>query len=215
MTTPVTCERFDEHADDLALGLVDEPERSLLLEHAAHCHRCRSLLDELGTVVDRLVLAAPEHEPPAGFETRVLERLGHHADLRPRAPRRAALALLAVAAALFVVGAVSTVQWAGRGSGTRTADIVAAADSSVIGEARLLATPVPYVLVTVDHPRPGSGLRHCELQLPDGTWVRVGSWEVADLAGGAWAAGIDPALLAASEMRVVTDDGTVLATARF
>jgi hypothetical protein len=45
--------------------------------------------------------------------------------------------------------------------------------------------------------------------------VKVGSWEVADLASGIWAVGIDASMLDATAMRVTSDDGTVLASAEF
>jgi hypothetical protein len=71
------------------------------------------------------------------------------------------------------------------------------------------------VLVTVERPRPGPGTRFCELQLPDGTWVEVGSWELDEIASGVWAAGIDAELLDSGAMRITLDDGTVVATATF
>ena len=98
---PIGCQQFDERADDLALGLVDEPERSQLLAHAAGCTACQALLDGLGTVVDRLLLTAPQVEPPAGFESRALARFA----AVPAARRRVRAPLWAVACIALVVGA--------------------------------------------------------------------------------------------------------------
>jgi len=67
---------------------------------------------------------------------------------------------------------------------------------------------------TVDNPRPGPGVRHCELLAPDGTWDEVGQWDAAGIASGVWAVGVDPTLLDATAMRI-TQDGAVLATATF
>jgi len=75
-TSPtISCDQFDEQAEDLALGHIDEPQRSQLLAHASTCPPCQSLLEGLGTVADRLLLLAPQLEPPAGFESRALARV--------------------------------------------------------------------------------------------------------------------------------------------
>jgi hypothetical protein len=84
-----------------------------------------------------------------------------------------------------------------------------------LGAVQLLADPAPHILVAIRAPRPEPGLRNCELQRPDGTWVHVGSWQVADIASGVWATGIDPALLNATAMRITTQVGTILAAATF
>ncbi|MDH4076537.1 MAG: hypothetical protein OEW29_11425, partial [Acidimicrobiia bacterium] len=192
----VTCQVFDTYADELALGLLDEPLRTALLGHAGRCSACRSLLDELAAVGDSLLLAAPELEPPAGFEGRVLDRLpaaagrdepGGPAELpaqarsrRPVGGRRwlvgAAIVLAAGAAAtgaLLVGNDRNAVQEAGA---------IVTASGQQVGEIRLLTDPVPHLLITVPNPQGAPGVRVCELQRPDGSWVRVGSWEAVDLA---------------------------------
>ncbi len=229
----VTCEVFDSHADELALGLLGEPQRTGLLAHAARCPACRALLDDLAAVGDRLLLAAPELEPPAGFESRVLDRLpaptgagdtgasatsGHRrAPAWARGGRRHRPGWRATAAAgvALVVGAVAaTVIVTGRETGDVDAEgAIVTASGQEVGEIRLLTKPVPHLLITVPNPQGAPGVRFCELQRPDGSWVRVGSWEAVDIASGVWAAGIDPSLLDASAMRVVTDQGVLLATA--
>ncbi len=207
------CQTFDESAEDLALGMVDEPRRSELLDHAATCARCRATLDGLGSVVDRLLLVAPEIEPPAGFESRVLARL----DLADGPTvRRTPWWAVAAAVVLLLAGGFVAARLIGGASdrATDTAQIVSSAGAHV-GDVHLVATPVPHVLVTIDAPRPNPGVRHCELQRADGTWVEVGTWEVSDLTGGVWAVGIDAALLDTPAMRITDDAGTVLATATF
>ncbi len=207
----VGCEQFDVHADELALGQLDEPLRSALLAHAADCPHCRSLLDSLGTVADRLLLAAPRVEPPAGFETRALSRL----DMGAARPPRRSISLwwvAAVAGGMVLAGAFVAARLDGEPKAA-TATIVAAAGGEV-GSVQLIAEPTPHVLVTITAPRPGPATRNCELQRPDGTWVQVGWWDAADVASGVWAVGIDPTLLDATAMRIVSD-GDVLATAAF
>jgi hypothetical protein len=213
----ISCEQFDGRAEELALGQLDDPERSRLLAHAADCPRCHSLFEGLGTVVDRLLLAAPQVEPPAGFEGRVLARLDAVESSGSRRPRRSSrlgssIAFAAViAAALVAVGTVLALR--GDGGSSSAAEIVAAAGVEV-GSVELIADPTAHVLVVIDAPRPGPGRRACELQGPDGSWITVGWWDAEDIASGVWAVGIDPALLDATAMRI-TSDGDVLATATF
>jgi hypothetical protein len=209
----IDCEEFDAHADELALGQLDEPLRSRLLAHAVECAHCHALLDGLGTVVDRLLLAAPQIEPPAGFENRALGRLDVTTGGSTRRRTGLAWAAAGVAAvSIAIVSALVAVRF-DDGSNTANAAIVTATGTEV-GSVQLIAEPTPHVLVVIDTPRPDSGIRWCELQRPDGTWETVGWWDAADISSGVWAVGIDPALLDATAMRITADDD-VLATAVF
>jgi hypothetical protein len=98
-------------AAELALGLLSGPERADALAHLESCPACRTTVEEQADVADRLLLLAPEVDPPAGFETAVLARTAGAdgsaaADAAP--PRRWWRSRLAVAAVLvFIVGAVA------------------------------------------------------------------------------------------------------------
>ena len=96
---------------------------------------------------------------------------------------------------------------------TRSGPIVRA-DGSRSGTAMLVDQPRPLVLVTIDNPRPSANRVSCELVLPDGTATTVGTWGYSDVAGGAWAAGIAPALLDAVQMNVRDASGTVVSSAQ-
>ena len=217
MTTsaPVRCEDFAERVEELSLGMVDVPNRSDLLMHSGVCPRCQSLLDGFATLVDRLLLCAPELEPPAGFESRVLARLG--TDVPSNRRTRASLWAAAAAAVVVLVVAVGVLS-ARVDAPPKVVDASAsifATAGAELGSVRLVAEPAPHVLVMIAAPRPGPGTRHCELRRTDGSWVQVGTWQPADLAGGVWATGIDKQLLHATAMRITLDDGTVLASATF
>jgi hypothetical protein len=99
----MSCEQTRALAAELALGITDGAERAQALRHLAECADCRRLVEELSTVADDLLLLAPDHEPPAGFESRVLERLAPTP--RPRRRRRALLAPVAAAAAAALAAA--------------------------------------------------------------------------------------------------------------
>jgi hypothetical protein len=49
--------------------------RAQALAHLAGCAACRRELDDAAVAVDELLLLAPEQEPPAGFDARVLTEL--------------------------------------------------------------------------------------------------------------------------------------------
>ena len=210
---PVSCAQFDLLADELALGQVDEPTRGRLLAHAANCPHCHSLLDSLATVAERLLLAAPQVEPPEGFESRVVAHLGTAASSPVRRSARVRWIAAAVAALIVAGATVALILRPESSSAVATAAIVTD-EGAAVGSAQLLAEPTSYLLITVENPRPGPGVRLCELLRPDGTWELVGQWDAAGIASGVWAVGVDPQLLDATAMRI-TSDGAVLATATF
>jgi hypothetical protein len=77
------CEQIRDLAAEIALGIADGEERAEALRHLSTCGECRRVIEELSQVADELLILAPIQEPPAGFESRVVEGLG----LR-RPPRR-------------------------------------------------------------------------------------------------------------------------------
>jgi len=218
---PATCAEFDELADELAVGGVVEPDRSRLFAHAATCTRCGTLLDDLSSVSDRVLLLAPEIDPPAGFESRAITAMTRGAT--PAARRgsarrhRTPLVALAVAALVAVVlGAGVLVDRATRPSPSSRSDRqgrLVSASGEVLGTVELSTRPTPYLLVTVTDPKPGSSTVSCELDLRDGRRVVVGRWSYQDIESGVWAIGIDPHLTAATSMQVIDANGDVVATA--
>ena len=108
------CEEIREIAAEIALGIADGEERAEALRHLSTCGECRRLVEQLSQVADELLVLAPAEEPPAGFESRVVEAMGLQASpprrRRPRwltlrwlAPRLGpALATAAVTAATLI-----------------------------------------------------------------------------------------------------------------
>jgi hypothetical protein len=90
------CEEIRELAPEIALGIADGRERAEALRHASSCRDCRRLVGELSQVADELLVLAPAQEPPAGFESRVVEAMGLQATPpRRRRPRWLSLRWLA------------------------------------------------------------------------------------------------------------------------
>lgn len=114
MSTRRGCDEVRALAPELALGIADGRERADALAHLAGCAACRGYLAELTEVADDLLELAPSHEPPPGFESRVLAGLGIEPRRRTtRSPRRLLLAAAAACLLAVAVGA-STLLYAGR-----------------------------------------------------------------------------------------------------
>jgi hypothetical protein len=72
----MSCDEFAEVAAELALGVLTGRERARALAHLDRCESCREQVRELSMAGDELLALLPPAEPSAGFESRVLERLG-------------------------------------------------------------------------------------------------------------------------------------------
>jgi hypothetical protein len=91
----MSCAEFADAAAELALGVLTGRERARALAHLDRCEACRENVRQLAVTGEELVGLLPAIEPPAGFETRVMERLGLGAPAPAPAPapaRRVSLA---------------------------------------------------------------------------------------------------------------------------
>jgi hypothetical protein len=186
------------------------------------------LLRELAALGDELVLVAPAHEPPAGFETRVLERLGARAPggpfarFLPMRKLRAAIAALAVAA--VTAGAMLATSGDERRDASRYRESLEAVNGEYFDTATLRArggavagNVLAYqgspsgMLVRVGHPK-----RHatytCELLTRSGRRIRLGAFRLYG-SSGTWSVAIAVRLREVAEVRVYEHEGSL--TARF
>jgi hypothetical protein len=72
----MTCAELADVAAELALGVLTGRERAVAVAHLDRCDGCREYVRQLMATGEQLVELLPTAEPPAGFETRVLARLG-------------------------------------------------------------------------------------------------------------------------------------------
>ncbi|HEX6451536.1 MAG TPA: hypothetical protein VF060_18990 [Trebonia sp.] len=70
------CGEFSDVAAELALGVLTGRERADALAHLERCDECRETVRQLAITGEELVGLLPAVEPPPGFETRVLTRIG-------------------------------------------------------------------------------------------------------------------------------------------
>jgi hypothetical protein len=71
----MTCAELAEVAAELALGVLTGRERAGAIAHLDTCDACREHVRQMMATGEQLRELLPVAEPPAGFETRVLERL--------------------------------------------------------------------------------------------------------------------------------------------
>jgi hypothetical protein len=231
------CEEFANVAAELALGVLTGRERAQALAHLDRCDACRADVRQLTLTGEELLGLLPTAEPPAGFETRVLARIGleppapapapapaaksrawklpRRSAARPAGITRRMLATAAVVAAL--AGAILG------GWGLRTATSTPSASPQLTSAAFVSAghqsagkifvyngTP-RWLYMSVDMIS-ANGPVICQVVGKDGHVTTVGSFWVAN-GSGSWGSPAPAGPLAGA--RLVTPDGAVLATATF
>jgi hypothetical protein len=82
------CDEVRDLAPEIALGIADGEERAEALRHLSACADCRRAVERLTDVADELLEMAPVQEPPAGFESRVVEAMGLQGPRPRRRPAR-------------------------------------------------------------------------------------------------------------------------------
>jgi hypothetical protein len=226
----MSCAEFHDSAAELALGVLTGRERAEALAHLDHCEACREHVRQLATIGEEMLGLLPAAEPPAGFETRVMDRLGlsvpapqplRHRRRRPAwghgfSPRRA-LAAAAVVAALLgaALGGwglhASTAPAAS--SALTSATMISADDHGNVGEVYVFNGDQHWMYMSVDL-ESGNSTVICQLVDSNGHVTTVGSFRLADGYGSwgspAWTGNGPPV-----GARLVTANGTVLATASF
>lgn len=106
MNEPITCEDFRDLEAEFALGVLSGKDRARAEEHVAQCAACMNSLARFSAAADQVPLAIKSAEPPAGFESRIITRLGLEGSRRTNGRRWTRVLAAGVAAAL-VVGGVS------------------------------------------------------------------------------------------------------------
>jgi hypothetical protein len=209
------CDRFAEVAAELSLGVLTGRERADALAHLERCDACRETVDRLTVTGEQLLGLLPAAEPRAGFETRVVSRLGIAVSgVPPPEPRT--LATLAAALAGVAAGLGG---WGLRGATTpapqsplSSAALLSAARQDV-GALYYYNSGTQWLYMTVDMPS-GNGLVTCELKGGNGQYTTVGKFRLAR-GYGAWGSPAQWSGGTPVGARLVAADGKVLATATF
>ena len=226
------CDELHEPLAELALGIASGEQRARVLDHTGRCASCQRLLGELALVGDELLQLAPEHEPPPGFEVRVIERLG-----RPPRPRRRRVlrgrrgaALAAVAAALAAAAAAVVIVLEQtedeRRLGGQLQAVLSRAHGKYLAVTELRDRPgreaglvfhyggePSWIFVTLERPLP-PGRYVATLVMRSGRTSELGTYR---LGGGALSFGATTPvdLLQVTQMRLRAEHGGPVYTARF
>ena len=218
---------FEEDLVELALGEVSEPRRSQLLSHMTGCLHCRATYHEVVSAVDAVVPTAPEAQPPAGFDLRVLSAMGigsiGGAETKSWSSRLSPSRLFLAAAAVLMIAAVGVVGGAlFGGSGERQAPVSApllAPDSAVlrtgdgatVGTAALAWMHQDRVLVVQLSQAPVGVRYRCRVQMAEGNTMVLGQWTPSSANGGTWVMPAPQGDL--NGVDLVTDSGQVWSSA--
>lgn len=219
---------YEQDLVELALGEVSEPRRSQLLSHLTTCLRCRATYHDVVSAVDAVVPTAPEAQPPAGFDLRVLSAMGVGSGGAPGTsswfsrfgPRRmmlAAAAVVLVAAAGFLGG--STLLGGDGQERAPVAEPPLAADSAVletgdgasVGTAAVAWMHESRVLVVQLNEAPLGVRYRCRVQMAEGNTKVLGRWQASSVHGGTWVMPAPQGDLSGVEL--VTSSGEVWSSA--
>ena len=206
-------------AAELALGIIEGADRGAALDHLAECADCRAEIRRLTEAADAVVALAPEAEPPAGFESTVLARIG---DERSDHGRRPWLLTMAVAVLLLLLGIGVGLLVAADGDGATSVATarMEAPDGETVGEVWRTGEADAAVFVSVpawagiDTTGPDAPRYALRLELADGDTVEVGDFALADGVS-SWAVPTD---LDGGDIRavsVIDATGRVWCTGRF
>jgi hypothetical protein len=210
----LTCADVHEKAPELALGILSGGERAEVVLHLQGCARCQAYVAELTEAADVLPQLVPEHEPPVGFESRVMRRIGEG---KRRARRRLVASIAAVAAAAAIVS-ITVVRVVESNGSTQTAlpatTQAGAAPVSVLMEGGTTAAPAGWAYVTdqhgvaisVDYGIP-AGQYAISVQAPQGGVTSIGNVDIHDGGRGSWTGRSGVALRPGSRIALVDAGG--------
>jgi anti-sigma-K factor RskA len=220
------CEECSPELAELALGVLTGRERARALAHVDSCPRCAEELEQLSRAADTMLQAAPDAEPPMGFEVRLFERMG--VSESPRRERRhrwsprwvpagvaaaaAAVAALGVGLGLTLTSSPTQLSVAqGHAHGTVESDNLVQ-DGRTVGHVVYFDGAKPWMSMMLADTGV-QGQVNCVVVSKDGVTHMVGTF-TAHGGYGAWYAPLhmNPDDLRTAQM--VSPSGTVLATAR-
>ena len=240
------CDELADVAAELALGVLTGRERAEALAHLEQCPACRENVRQLTNTGEELLELLPAIEPPPGFETRVMDRLGltvpapapvpvpdHGSARRPRTDRRRwsnrpagstrpagrTRTLLSAAAVVAAIVAAGVGGWSLHAANTAptasalSSTALLSATNQRAGTVFLYAGSHRWLYMSVDLAS-GNGTVICQLISRDGQVTTIGSFRLTN-GYGSWGSPEPSTAGTPATARLISPDGTVLATATF
>ncbi len=214
------CASTSDRLPELALGILSGTERADVLAHLDTCASCRAESGEWAATVDVMPTLLAEAEPPAGFESRTLERLRADQSRVPRRPIIQRVLALAAVVALVMVASVAAVRILdARGSGSSSSDVASASmignGGRRAGDAFMTSGGERYVFVDVNY-GVKTGMYRIESVDAQNDVTALGHVVVSG-GHGAWAGELPSGGTSGTPdmVRLVDPQGNVLCAARF
>ena len=213
--TEASCDQLRDLAPELALGTLDGRARADALAHVTRCPACREELRRHTEVLDELLGTVPSLEPPAGFESRTLERIARErtAAAPGRRRRRRATAAAVAAAVAVAVGVAGYEVGAHRDRSPELRQGTLVSAGHPVGTAYLYGGTYPFVYMGVSV---GSGESRltCELEAGRRVVATVGTFSLTRGAGW-WGAPVPVRGAPITGARLVDAAGATVAEATF
>ena len=221
MSESQRCAEVRELIPELAMGVAPGDERAMALNHLATCAECRQVLEETSATVDELLLLAPEHEPPPGFDARVIAAVSVDRPSRWRNVSKYVLAAAVVVVAAALAAGVT--HWAGaddRQLAAQYRETLRAADGDYFSAATLGNEQNPdghvfayqgnpsWLFITMEDAP--SGTYRVRYVTEDGRTDWIGVCQVRD-GNGSWGTAIDVPLYTVDRVELVHDGRTLSA----
>jgi hypothetical protein len=215
----MSCDGFADVAAELALGVLTGRERAQALMHLEQCDACRESVRQLTMTGEELVGLLPAIEPPAGFETRVMERIGLAVPGPPPVTGKDRVSLtrrmLAVAAVVLAFAVAGLGGWGLRAGTSSPSSLSSAtllsASHRTVGKIFVNSGSSPWMYMSVTTTSADTTVI-CQLVGSDGRVTTVGSFKLID-GYGYWGSPVPAGLGPLTGARLVSTDGTTVATA--
>lgn len=174
----VGCDEIEMLAPEFALGTLSGVDRADVVAHLASCAGCQRHVEELTHVVDSVLLLAPEEDPSARLETRVLASTVGERGRATNGRRKLLVGSVAVAA-LLGVGAFALF---GRDDGSDTLRTAVAVEDGgrSICRAVLHEVDPAWLFVSLDEPGQDGSTYDVEVRFEDGRSRHVGQLGLRD-----------------------------------
>lgn len=233
----MSCGEFADVAAELALGVLTGRERAQAVAHLDQCDSCREYVRQLSLTGEEMLGLLPSREPPEGFESRVLARIGQiepaagqpqppSSDQSGKSPLRWSRRMLTMAAVALAVVACGLGGWALRGATGSTSGggstaaaplreaTLTSATHQTEGKVWVYDGSPRWLYMGMDTHSKSDETVICQLETRGGRVITIGSFQLQG-GYGAWGS---PDPVAASDVtgaRITAEDGTVLASASF